>query len=109
MSSLQFTVGKENSLDNQGSVNNDASIFVSGVFIKSLCATACGGLKKIPVLMGARILFFAIDFEILLEGMTIASMPVESVGAWSLILVKPLFFICLDFWLDMMMSITLQV
>ena len=81
MSSLQFTVGKENSLNNQSSVNNDASILHLRVFVKSLCATACGGLKKLPVLMGARILFFAIDFKILLEGMTIASMPVERVSA----------------------------
>lgn len=62
MSSLQFTVGKENSLDNQGSVNNNVSILRLRVFVKSLFATACEGLKKFPVIMGARILFFAIDF-----------------------------------------------
>lgn len=62
MSSLQFTVGKENSLDNQGSVNNNVSILRLRVSVKSLFATACEGFEKFPAIMGARILFFAIDF-----------------------------------------------
>lgn len=99
-------MGKENSLDNQGPVNNNVSILRLRVFVKSLCATACEGLKKFPAIMGARILFCAIESFCRVWPLLACQSKESTPDLWCWW--SRLFFVCLDLWLDMMMSFTLQ-